>query len=185
MIVGFYYGGGGARGAFLSIGLSLGLMVINVIPSYILLAGVLVAGTLGTFVYRNFCQRQWQRLLRFLRNDGTGPVDPSHFHAVLGRLREMPTEKWQPAADLSIRELRQRLRGRDRNVLERKDLERAYTEAYDDVCAICAEPWAAGDVLRRLKPCDHHFHIECIDRWAMTSADKGRTPLCPLCKAKF
>lgn len=107
---------------------------------------------------------------------------PSRLDAVLSRLRSMPTVRWWPASELSIRELRDSVRG---TFIERSELETAYNEAWDDVCAICAESWQPGDVCRRLAKCRHAFHLECIDRWALTSADKGRLPLCPLCKAEF
>lgn len=117
----------------------------------------------------------WSRLF-------ASPRDTTRLDAVLSRLRSMPTVKWCPASDLSIRELRDAVRG---NFIERRELEQAYNEAWDDVCAICAEAWQPGDVCRRLANCRHNFHLECIDRWALTSADKGRLPLCPLCKAQF
>lgn len=184
-----YYGGGGARGALFSIGLSLGLFIINVVPWYILMAAGLVVALLSRFVFRDSFQQLWPWLLRLIRRGGeavAGDADPSHFDAVLSRLRTMPTEKWKPVKELTIHELRQRLirHGKD-NFIERSELESAYSELCDDVCPICAESWVYGDILRRLKICGHVFHIECIDRWAMTSADRGRTPLCPLCKSRF
>ena len=43
-----------------------------------------------------------------------------------------------------------------------------------DVCAICLSPYDNNDILRCL-PCQHRFHIECIDSWLSVSAT------CPLC----
>lgn len=176
----FYYGGGGARGAIFSLGLSLGLCVINLVPVYLLFSLAALAFSIGGFfyrervgqVYREWISRLWRR------------QQPSHFDEVLGRLRTMQTEKWRPAKDLTVSELRSRIRSKA-TFLERSELENAYRDAIEDMCPICAEAWSLGDVYRRLERCGHCFHIECIDKWAMTSAYKGRTPLCPLCKASF
>lgn len=47
-----------------------------------------------------------------------------------------------------------------------------------ETCAICVEDFKEGDRLRVL-PCDHSFHIKCIDEWLVNHSD-----LCPLCKAR-
>jgi hypothetical protein len=43
-------------------------------------------------------------------------------------------------------------------------------------CVICLEPYAAGDVVKRLPACGHEFHADCIDSWLVKQAT------CPLCK---
>ena len=45
-------------------------------------------------------------------------------------------------------------------------------------CAICLEPYAAGDELRKL-PCDHTFHKPCLDNWLMINGT------CPYCRAHY
>ena len=43
-------------------------------------------------------------------------------------------------------------------------------------CAICQDVIAIGNVVRKLRGCNHVFHIECIDTWYQRSA------LCPTCR---
>ncbi|KAF9915393.1 hypothetical protein BX616_006250 [Lobosporangium transversale] len=42
-------------------------------------------------------------------------------------------------------------------------------------CAICLGNYVLDETIRVL-PCQHHFHLECVDQWLFT--DKS----CPLCK---
>jgi len=54
-----------------------------------------------------------------------------------------------------------------------------------DVCVICLEHFVDGDRLRVL-PCDHSFHVGCIDRWlsGSHSFDNCYTSGCPTCKKR-
>lgn len=54
-----------------------------------------------------------------------------------------------------------------------------------DVCVICLEHFVDGDRLRVL-PCDHSFHVGCIDRWlsGSHSFDDCITSGCPTCKKR-
>lgn len=45
-------------------------------------------------------------------------------------------------------------------------------------CAICQENWEENDVVRKL-PCNHVFHIMCIDKWFSTNN------VCPICRHKM
>lgn len=53
----------------------------------------------------------------------------------------------------------------------------------DDMCVICQEAFLDGDRLRVL-PCDHSFHVGCIDRWLSGSHSHNEcfTTGCPTCK---
>lgn len=55
----------------------------------------------------------------------------------------------------------------------------------DDVCVICLDPFKEGDRLRVL-PCDHSFHVGCIDRWLSGSHSYNEcfTAGCPTCKKR-
>ncbi|KAJ1459787.1 hypothetical protein M885DRAFT_511038 [Pelagophyceae sp. CCMP2097] len=130
-------------------------------------------------------RRLWARLV----GDHAARTTASTFDGVLIRLRSMHAATWFEPSELSVSALRQAIADqpcRARAVyLERSDLERAYEASIsDDGCAICTERWRSGDAFRRL-PCRHCFHLECIDRWALSQAIKGVEPDCPLCKARF
>ena len=43
-------------------------------------------------------------------------------------------------------------------------------------CAICQDVIAVGNVVRKLRGCNHMFHIDCIDTWYQRSAQ------CPTCR---
>ena len=48
-------------------------------------------------------------------------------------------------------------------------------------CVICSDEYMEGDMLARLE-CEHTFHQQCIDLWAATQTESGRTPGCPCCR---
>lgn len=66
---------------------------------------------------------------------------------------------------------------------EKRDLVDALkktTFVCNTTCSICCEDYAADDILRVL-PCNHTFHLECIDRWFLASTDYNRPAACPYC----
>ncbi|CAJ1930155.1 unnamed protein product [Cylindrotheca closterium] len=54
-----------------------------------------------------------------------------------------------------------------------------------NICVICMEEYVEGDGLRVL-PCNHSFHVGCIDRWLSGSHSHLEcvTNGCPVCKEK-
>ncbi|ORZ09700.1 hypothetical protein BCR41DRAFT_135019 [Lobosporangium transversale] len=44
-------------------------------------------------------------------------------------------------------------------------------------CLVCMSEYEEGEDMRALK-CKHGFHLECIDKWLTTGANK-----CPVCRA--
>lgn len=61
----------------------------------------------------------------------------------------------------------------------------ACKEGEAKVCVICLDHFQDGDRLRVL-PCDHCFHVGCIDRWlsGSHSFDECYTSGCPTCKKR-
>mmetsp|Transcript_9288 Transcript_9288/g.23084 ORF Transcript_9288/g.23084 Transcript_9288/m.23084 type:complete len:661 (+) Transcript_9288:247-2229(+) len=59
------------------------------------------------------------------------------------------------------------------------------TISEDEMCVICLESFREGDRLRVL-PCNHSFHVGCIDRWlsGTHSHNECFTAGCPTCKKR-
>uniref|UniRef100_A0A7S3K3R0 RING-type domain-containing protein n=1 Tax=Aureoumbra lagunensis TaxID=44058 RepID=A0A7S3K3R0_9STRA len=189
----------GLRGAMVSIGMSLGLYGINYLIEYvqisplaliaiIFLVVVIVAYFFGQRILEHLWN-DWQQ--NFFFSGRTTLPKNAQFDSILSRLRSTPVQIWKPAHELSVHDLRRIIielkRGEvleQQQIVERKDLEQFYHEIFD-VCSICAEPWTSDDIYRRLSHCGHCFHLECIDKWALTMAEKRVVPSCPLCKHTF
>ena len=56
------------------------------------------------------------------------------------------------------------------------DVMNSATVAADTICAICQEH-DGSSTWRRLRNCDHYFHVECVDNWF------NRNVHCPVCRA--
>ena len=50
------------------------------------------------------------------------------------------------------------------------------TAVSESPCAICQDTIAVGNIVRKLRGCNHIFHIDCIDTWYQ------RSVLCPTCR---
>ncbi|EPS66352.1 hypothetical protein M569_08432, partial [Genlisea aurea] len=46
-------------------------------------------------------------------------------------------------------------------------------------CVICLDSFQEGDECRRLPPCDHLFHANCVDKWIVNK------PTCPICRSEI
>lgn len=72
--------------------------------------------------------------------------------------------------------------------LEKEELVQAIVQAdqssSSSMCIICCEDYCSGDTLRVLN-CGHKFHVECIDRWFLSSTDYSRPAACPMCNAEL
>lgn len=62
------------------------------------------------------------------------------------------------------------------NQLPTERYKKAVGSSAVESCAICVDDFKDGDMMRVL-PCNHHFHLVCIDEWLTNHSD-----LCPLCK---
>jgi len=113
-------------------------------------------------------------------------------------VQNMPIEEFVPKDDVdtkcSISQLKKMLENRGKQIegscLERCDLVNAVKECrnYSETCCICCEDYEKGDPLRILPKCQHEFHLECLDQWAYTFANKSkrsREPSCPLCNSRM
>jgi len=52
-------------------------------------------------------------------------------------------------------------------------------------CSVCCEDYNYGDLKRVLPACGHQFHVECIDKWFLTSTNYSRPTSCPICNAEL
>ncbi|CAI5741334.1 unnamed protein product [Hyaloperonospora brassicae] len=123
-------------------------------------------------------------------------VRSESFNRTLRTVQAMPTEEFKTPEELakaSIADLKQRLARRDVDVtgcVERQELVKLLVEfrggpSNNDTCCICCDEYQTGDVLRLLRKCKHEFHLECLDKWAFTSANSQRAPSCPLCTQRL
>lgn len=52
--------------------------------------------------------------------------------------------------------------------------------ANNDICSICL-----SSLHLMYPPCNHGFHIECLDAWTSECIQNGRDTTCPVCRSKF
>ena len=108
---------------------------------------------------------------------------------VIERVKGFRTRIFTPIDDLSVRELMSLAKERSVSVTpgqERKELVASVRDACatsHETCVVCSEDFARGDILRVLPTCAHTFHLECLDRWAYSTALRGTALKCPICSA--
>lgn len=114
-----------------------------------------------------------------------------NFDKVSRTIQKLPTVQYVALDDfenLSIHSLMSRLTqiGVDvKGFTEKKELVDALKESQyssSSSCSICCEDYKCGDDLRIL-PCNHSFHLECIDRWFLSSANNPKPLTCPYCNS--
>jgi len=76
---------------------------------------------------------------------------------------------------MSIQSIHERVGNYMRADRERKRVE----NDTDNNCSICLEDMSDRDS-RRLNPCEHKFHNQCINNWLATPGGAGNT--CPMCR---
>lgn len=134
------------------------------------------------------------------RDHRAGSPDTGSLDAITARVRNLPTrmyEKEENPEEMSVRELKALLKSRGKSCVhccEKVDLVNKVKESSsssDHMCSICYEDYIANDTILRVLPCNHAFHIECIDRWAFSrpkddhSREPPSSPTCPLCNQAF
>ncbi|TMW68701.1 hypothetical protein Poli38472_006169 [Pythium oligandrum] len=120
------------------------------------------------------------------------PSAEEAFDRIMHTIQAMPMEEFMTPDELretSIHELKDRLKRRDvdyAGCVERNELVDLLVTfrggpSNNDTCCICCEEYQSGDIMRLLRRCKHEFHLECLDKWAFTSVNAERKPVCPLC----
>eukprot|EP01025_Chloroclados_australasicus_P042761 TRINITY_DN4548_c0_g1_i1.p2 TRINITY_DN4548_c0_g1~~TRINITY_DN4548_c0_g1_i1.p2 ORF type:complete len:248 (-),score=16.87 TRINITY_DN4548_c0_g1_i1:936-1679(-) len=134
---------------------------------------------------------------QFVVNNGRGrarvPPRSERVARVQRILTKLPIEEYKNKKDLmqmSVHELKEymnKLGIQSRGLLEKEELVNQVIEKGGSTwqtCSICFDDYQSGDAIRRL-PCMHTYHIECIDRWLLSSTDLSRLPACPFCNTNI
>lgn len=117
--------------------------------------------------------------------------------SIAAAIQTLPIEIFHTKEELermSVSELKSLLKKTKQNVqakiptvLEKQELVSMLLSGSNttaESCSICIEDYEAGDVLRVLR-CGHRFHLECIDRWFLSSTDYSRPSACPICNTEL
>eukprot|EP01026_Neomeris_dumetosa_P046221 TRINITY_DN39321_c0_g1_i10.p1 TRINITY_DN39321_c0_g1~~TRINITY_DN39321_c0_g1_i10.p1 ORF type:complete len:278 (-),score=7.33 TRINITY_DN39321_c0_g1_i10:677-1510(-) len=133
----------------------------------------------------------------FQFNGGVGrnrvPSRPERVQRVQKILSHLPIEDYKSKQDLmkmSVHQLKEYMKGlgmKCHGLLEKGELVASIIEKGGSTwstCSICFDDYQSGDALRRL-PCQHTYHIECIDKWLLSSTDLSRPPACPFCNTEI
>ena len=106
-------------------------------------------------------------------------------------IQKLPIEEYLSMSDLkacSVAQLKCRLKKKmgpiEKEELIRLIAEEEHNNSSSTNCIICCEDYVTGDALRVL-PCQHKYHVECIDKWFLSSTDYSRPAACPLCNAEL
>lgn len=113
------------------------------------------------------------------------------FEAVASIIQSLPTEAFKTQEELeklSITELKSLQQSSPQKkgpifLLEKKDIiDKIMSTGGSSAlsCGVCCDDYQSGDVLRVLT-CTHRFHLECVDKWFLSSTDYSRHVACPLC----
>ena len=122
---------------------------------FVILAGLFVALLfallLNVVIHFLFCAAARRRLFR---HPHPAPADPEK------QMAPLPAEAEAEAAPTLVFSPGTRLAGAEAE------------------CAICLAEFVDGDRVRVLAPCNHGFHVRCIERWLAARSS------CPTCRAR-
>lgn len=108
-------------------------------------------------------------------------------------MQALPLEVYRSREELErmpageLKRMLEKRGGASGDCLEKRELVEALLASGNSsasTCSVCCEDYEPGDVLRALR-CGHRFHLECIDRWLLSSTDYSRPPACPMCNAEL
>lgn len=121
------------------------------------------------------------------RAQGSAAVHKERFNAVVNCLHSMPTEIFQTEDSLLLlphEDLLGKLQARQiapQTAATKTELVALLRKSSSETsCVICCEDFVQNDVLRRLR-CGHVFHLACVDKWSLGSADYSRPVSCAMC----
>ncbi|KAH9107676.1 hypothetical protein AeMF1_017019 [Aphanomyces euteiches] len=169
---------------------------------------LMIVLVVGYILYTAFTKREiirergisgfFSHLLDSLRGGvGTAANEPMNqennelYSRMLKTISSLPTEEFKAHESCSIHEIKERLSRRGvphEKCIEKEELVsllNGFRGGPTASCCICYEDYAEGDVLRILSKCKHDFHLECLDKWALTLANSTRVPSCPLCNQEL
>lgn len=173
-----------------------------------LLSFLLVAGLLGLAAF-TFLRQVWQTGLAGAFDFGPAQAAPRsgsntqrrrrtqqrrpnwRRDGVDAAIRALPLQPYYSRSELAampVQELKAKAREMQVDLagaFEKQDLVNRLSElggSSGGSCSVCFEDYECGDMLR-VMPCGHRFHVECVDKWLITSTSLSRGPACPNCNA--
>ena len=181
-------------------------MTFVAIPSAVPLLPLLFQFTFVVLVVSGFFQDALTQLQTALGEDPNDNDDnhddiaarEAKLKEIVQAIQNLPMEEFVPETSMdqcTISQLKKMLEIRDspkswETMIEKQELIDAIQTRrnYCETCCICCEEYQQGDPLRILPKCRHEFHVECMDQWAYSFANKAKrrkSPTCPLCNQAF
>lgn len=177
------------------------------VSNFLASTGVLQVTVLAILAHSMMAIAAYRVLRDVIDGEGVGPYPGNRRQQRLGRkltvseiadiLRKVPVEEFVSEEDVrtgncSVARMKRMLLNRGAGDIAEKCVEKddlikevLKVRKYNEECAICAEEYVEGDVLRVTR-CQHEFHLHCFDKWIYTFSTDSRPatyPTCPLCKA--
>ncbi|GMH33083.1 hypothetical protein BSKO_00917 [Bryopsis sp. KO-2023] len=178
-----------------------GSMNAYMLLSFHVLIGIVIGGLLFALVLLVKRVGFWPALRRAFitgfgggfRQGGDRRSPRENIDRISKIIQKLPTEPYiapEKYCNLSIHSLMERLSRCEVDVsgfTEKSELVAALQQsryASNSSCSICYEDYDTDDILRVL-PCNHNFHLECIDRWFLSSPENIKPLTCPYCNSSI
>jgi hypothetical protein len=107
-------------------------------------------------------------------DDDDSPAGPDNYELLLRlgeQIGDVAKERWAQIAQQKIDALPV--------VKFQSDCVKSNCNECDVKCLVCYEQYEDGEMLRKLLPCDHCFHKDCIDQWLREK------DFCPYCRTSL